>query len=338
MSKNYFFIVLISTMMLMSFNALSQNIATFDNLNLSPNSAWNGEDNSGGFTNGGFLFENSYTSYGGGAFAWYGFAYSNMNDTITAGYTNQFSAITGKGNSNSANYAVSYIYYDWMNSYKMIPNVIRFATAKTINGFYATNNTYAYKSMLNGDAPLAKKFGGATGNDADWFKLQVKGYRNGALIDTVNCFLADFRSAINAEDYILKTWKWFDLSALGDVDSLAFGLTSSDCGAYGMNTPGYFCMDNFNGLNPNIAVSEFNNNNIQFSVYPNPFVETIYFSSNSTDKMLAVKIYNINGKLIRDLGIVNHEFTANLSDLPSGFYFVNISGSDFNNYQKIIKK
>ncbi len=319
-------------------SANCQGIATYENLTLSPNSAWYGSNNSGGFTDSGFFFPNSYTDFGGGMFAWYGFAYSNMNDTVTTGYTNQFSAITGKGVLNSAIYAVSYVNYDWMNNYQMHANVVKFSTPQTITGFYATNSTYAYFSMLNGDGTLAKKFGGATGNDPDWFKLQIKGYRNGNLTDTVNCFLADFRFANNTQDYILKTWKWVDLSALGIVDSLSFGLTSSDIGAYGMNTPAYFCMDNFNGLNPYLTVNELNNKDINVSIFPNPFSETIQIQSNSTDKAIALKIYNLNGKEIRNIAIVNQGYTINLSDLTSGVYFVRVSGSDFNQYQKIIKK
>lgn len=318
-------------------SANSQSIATYDNLSLAPNSAWYGSDNSGGFNDSGFFFENSYSDFGGGMYAWYGFAYSNKTDTITAGYTNQFSAITGKGALNSAIYAVSYVNYDWMNNYQMHPNVLRFSTQKTISGFYACNNTYAYLSMLNGDGALAKKFGGASGNDPDWFKLQIKGYRNGNMIDTVNCFLADFRFVNNTQDYILKTWKWVDLSVLGNVDSLSFGLTSSDNGAYGINTPAYFCMDNFNGVNPYLSVNDLNISDVQISIYPNPFAESIRINCNSkNDKTLV--IYDLNAKEVCRKKIVNQEYTIDLSDLTSGVYFVKVSGSDFNHYQKIIKK
>jgi hypothetical protein len=37
-------------------------------------------------------------------------------------------------------------------------------------GVYVTNTTYAYNSMRDGDM-FAKKFGGPTGNDPDWYKL-----------------------------------------------------------------------------------------------------------------------------------------------------------------------
>ena len=63
--------------------------------------------------------------------------------------------------------------------------------------------------------------------------------------DSVIAVLADFRSNNSSEDYILKTWKWVNLLPLGDIDSLSFSYRSSDVGQFGMNTPGYFCMDNF---------------------------------------------------------------------------------------------
>ncbi|MEI6696027.1 MAG: DUF4465 domain-containing protein [Bacteroidota bacterium] len=339
MKKKFYLKICSLMVLLVSFqHATSQSNANYDDLTLSPNSYWNGSNNSGGFNDAGYFFENTYSDYGGGMYAWYGFAYSNMRDTLTSGYTNQFSSITGKGALNSANYAVSYVNYDWTNNYQLHPNTIRFSTPSTISGFYATNNTYAYFSMLNGDGNLAKKFGGVSGNDADWLKLQVKAYRNGTMIDTVNCFLADFRFANNAQDYILKSWKWVDLSVFGNVDSLSFGLTSSDNGMYGMNTPAYFCMDNFNGLNPNLGIRNINTNENLFQIYPNPFTEKLQISSKNSNEIQEVQIFDIQGNEILKISNVKQELTLNLAELHSGIYFVKISVSDCIFYQKIIKK
>ncbi len=329
-----------ATILLLCYSSLtfSQNVATFDDLPLTSSSIWNGDDNSGGFLNSGYFFENNYTNFGGGLYAWYGFAYSNMADTLTADYTNQFSSITGKGALESSTYAVSYVNYDWMNNYLMHPNVIRFTTPKIVNGFYATNSTYAYFSMLNGDGALSKKFGGLSGNDADWLKLEIKGYSNGIITDTVDFFLADFRFTNNAADYILKTWKWVDLSVLGAVDSLTFGLTSSDNGAYGMNTPAYFCMDNFNGQNIDVGVKNQINSTLQINMYPNPFLETLHISNNNSKEAFNVNIYDMKGAEILKSRSIHHEFTTNLTGLPSGIYFVKVSGSDFNYYQKVVKQ
>lgn len=338
MKKNLFLNVFIVFFLFSTIQtAKTQSIATFENLNLTTNSAWYGSDNSGGFTDAGFFFKNSFTDFGGGMFSWSGFAYSNKTDTITSGYTNQFSAITGKGVLNSSNYVVSYVNYDWMNNYQMKPNVLKLSNPQVISGFYATNSVYAYYSMLNGDGALAKKFGGASGSDPDWFKLQIKGYRNGNMTDTVNFYLADFRFSNNTQDYILKTWEWVDLTNLGIVDSLSFGLTSTDNGAYGMNTPAYFCLDNFNGVNPFLFVNEQNSIDIQISIFPNPFADKIQIiSSSDYDKSLI--IYDINSKEVYRQNLSAKENTINLNELNSGIYFVKVYGNNFNHFQKIIKK
>jgi hypothetical protein len=58
-------------------------IADFEDLVLEPDSFWNGDDSSGGFTSGSAYFENYYdTVYG----MWGGFAYSNMTDTLAEGW------------------------------------------------------------------------------------------------------------------------------------------------------------------------------------------------------------------------------------------------------------
>jgi hypothetical protein len=59
----------------------------------------------------------------------------------------------------------------------------------------------------------------------------------------VEFFLADYRFADNGLDYIVDSWEYVELASLGVVKSLEFGLSSSDAGALGMNTPGYFALD-----------------------------------------------------------------------------------------------
>ena len=92
-----------------------------------------------------------------------------------------------------------------------------------LEGVYLTNTTYAYFSMLNGDA-FAKQFGGASGDDPDWFLLSILAFdAGGAETGSLDFYLADFRSADNDLDYILDAWTYLDLSALGPVKSLRFG-------------------------------------------------------------------------------------------------------------------
>lgn len=217
----------------------AQQVADFENLELAPNTYWNGAPvNEAPFSSGDASFENKYVKSQWGSFYWSkGFAYSNKTDVSTAGYLNMYSAITGKGVNGSSNYIVS------QNN-----SVIRFQQYpyhKPVTGLYITNGTYAALSMQSGD-DYAKKFGGASGDDKDFFRLTITGFAQGQeLAQKVTFYLADFRNDDNSKDYIVKTWKWVDLSTLGAVDSLKFSLSSSDVGEYGINTPLYFCIDNF---------------------------------------------------------------------------------------------
>jgi hypothetical protein len=97
--------------------------------------------------------------------------------------------------------------------------------------------------MLNGDL-FAKQFGGVSGDDPDWLLLTITGYDGaGGPSGSVEVYLADYRFADNALDYVLAEWLWVDLAGLGSVASLDFGLTGSDTGEWGLNTPGYFALD-----------------------------------------------------------------------------------------------
>ena len=99
--------------------------------------------------------------------------------------------------------------------------------------------------MRDGDS-FAKKFGGPTGNDPDYFRLTILG-RDAANNSTgsVEFYLADYRFANNSLDYIVSQWTTVDLSSLGaTTTSLQFALDSTDNDpVFGMNTPAYFAID-----------------------------------------------------------------------------------------------
>jgi hypothetical protein len=64
--------------------------------------------------------------------------------------------------------------------------------------------------------------------------------------------LADFRFADNSKDYIVKDWTFVDfnndLTNDIEIDSISFRYEGSDVGEFGLNTPRYICMDDFNAL------------------------------------------------------------------------------------------
>jgi len=194
-----------------------------------------------GFSSGGAFFNNSYTSFGGGFFSWSGFSLSRETDTTTAGFTNQFSAASGSGSGGSSQYAVGF-----GDASSTVPK-ITFAPGERPVSLQIVNTTYAALSMRDGDA-FAKKFGGVSGNDPDFFKLTINGL-DGADQPTgsLDFYLADFRFANNAQDYIVTAWTPVDLNTIGaSTQALTFGFTSSDNGGSGINTPAYFAVDNIN--------------------------------------------------------------------------------------------
>jgi len=199
------------------------------------------------FFSGSATFSNSHTNVYSEADAggvvlydyWSGWAYSK--DTNTTGFANQYSAIAGSGADGSANYGIGY-------------NDLSLSFAGAVDftglGIEVNNTTYAYLSMRDGDG-FAKKFGDDSAtegtvetNQADWFLLSVEGKLSGGSTGSVDFYLADYRFVDSAQDNIVNVWEFVDLSALGSVDELSFSLSSSDNGAFGMNTPSYFAIDN----------------------------------------------------------------------------------------------
>ena len=177
-------------------------------------------------------FDSEVTEYGGISYWSSGIAVSQWKDKATAGTTNECSVYGNGGHSGSATFGVSFgatsIYFNTTGAEYVIEEM------------WVMNSTYAALSMMNGDAFGAKIFSYA---DGDWFKLTVKGYASNSTVETgtVEFYLADFRTATSPG--IVTEWSKVDLTSLGKVHSLKFELSSSDIGSWGMNTPGYFCID-----------------------------------------------------------------------------------------------
>jgi hypothetical protein len=313
--------LLLSALLLSAVASQAQVVATFDDLTLSKADTfyvnYTSSGNDVGFNDGLFHFPCVYdTAYGG---YWdYGFSYSNMVNDTTDGYTNQYAAITASGYDNTPNYAVAYSFG---------PMNLPFSNSvhnRVVDGFYITNSTYAYLSMLNGNDYPAKKFGGATGNDPDWFKLTIRGYSNGQLNnDSVEFYLADYRFTDNDSDYIVKTWQWVNLQSLGAVDSLQFALSSSDtAGGYGMNTPAYFCVDN---VTANFTESVNQVNSFVAKVYPNPATSQLFVDIND-NSVTQANICDMLGKVVGSYTVSGSQLAINTASLPAGAYILQLGG------------
>ena len=209
----------------------------FEDKTLAPNSFNNGSDLAGGFTSGGAFFNKSYNA----AFNfWGGWSYSNIKDVTTAGFGNQYAAYalpSGGGVGGAGNFGVAFNFSPGDARITLPAGSLPLSVS-------ITNTTYAALSMKNGDA-FAKKFGGPTGHDPDFFLLTIQGRDSSDnLTGSVPFYLADYRFANDALDYIVSTWQSVDLSSLpSTTKSLTFDLTSSDNGDFGMNTPSYFALD-----------------------------------------------------------------------------------------------
>ncbi len=307
---------------------LAQTSSTFDEIQLAPNSFWNGSNLSGGFNSGNAFFKNYYdTAY----YSWDGFSVSNTTDTSTSGWSNIYSAMATP-TSPAENYSVVGVTGYYGPTYCILTGA---SAGKLLMSTKITNSVMAYKSMKDGDS-FAKKFGGLNGTDPDWFMLTITGFNSGQLTDTVNFYLADFRFANTSSDYIIKDWVTVNLEKLGNVDSIVFALSSSDVGAWGMNTPAYFCVDDLVTLNSGLGFSiEKTTSNL--NVYPNPANDyiTLFFEENSETE---VEVYNLSGKL-EISGLIDYNSqVVDVSNLPAGIYFIKSRSENGIKTSKFIKK
>lgn len=205
--------------------ALSAAVISFDDLTLAPDSYFR-TGSSTTFTSGGatFYYETPF-----GDCCWSGFTYSNRTDTTTPGYLNDGSAITGDGvGPGQDNYAVAF--GDGAR--------LEFSSAQTVLGGYFTNTTYTFLAMRDGNDGNTTPFVKGPFGPADYFTLTVLG------LDDADGVVGSLDIALAAGTDILDAWTWADLSTLGAVRSLEFFFSSSDMGAFGVNTPTYFAMDN----------------------------------------------------------------------------------------------
>lgn len=80
-----------------------------------------------------------------------------------------------------------------------------------------------------------------------WFKLIIKGYRNGVQVGTIDYYMGAKEGAVADKpklNHIKEYWYAVDLTSLGEVDKVVFNLDSSDKDANGkMRMPPYFCLD-----------------------------------------------------------------------------------------------
>ncbi len=300
----------------------AQFLFTFEGTEIEQDSFLNGSDGSGGFGFLNFFLPNEYNTE---FMSWSGWALTNDTDNTTPGFSNQYSSIAGSGHNNSSNYATTFV-----SGQTTIDMTVTTPFTDIIGSFQISNSTYAYLSMLEGDA-FAKKFGGETGNDPDFFLLTIKGIYDGQeKPDSVNFYLADYRFEDNTMDYILDDWESVNIEVLGIVDQLVFTLSSSDVGQFGMNTPAYFCIDDlqFEFASGNDEIASIT----ELTISPNPTANRLTLKSEQS--LDQVEIYNMHGIKLNTI-IRNDIKNIDVSALSPGSYFLKTSINQIKRFVKI---
>jgi hypothetical protein len=188
------------------------------------------------FQSGFATYEHTAIDFGGGFTSWSGFAWSNVADTTTPGFTNQYASFAGSGALGSAGYAVAFLPSASGLGGTTLTRSITFDVLSLLQGAWFTNTTYAALSMLDGDA-FTRAFSLASD---DFLELTIEGLASGAVTSSLTFALADYRGDTPV---LIDEWTFIDLSGLGWVDGLRFRLSGSDFGQFGLNTPAYFAMD-----------------------------------------------------------------------------------------------
>ncbi len=214
--------------------------ATFEDIKIDAEESFWGNTTKEGensWTSGGYTFGTYYSNaYGYDYYS--NFVVSNNKNTDGTGDTKPYQS-TASGAKNGNNYAVYY----WSDYYKDNYTDVVLNEAATVSGFWVCNTTYTAYAVKYGNNP-SKIFG-----QGDYFKLTMTGYdANGEVTGTVDQMLVDCTVADNW--VCVKDWRWVDLTSLGNVKSIKFSMSSSDTGNFGINTPLYFCMDDFGGTAP----------------------------------------------------------------------------------------
>ncbi len=303
--------------------ANAQTPSTFDNLLPQIDTFLNGSDGTTLFNDGDAIFPTYYnTDWGYWASGW---AISSMTDTLTAGAANLYSAIPRSGVQESLGYAVGQ-----QGSSILLTDE---GQLQPLKGLFITNTTYAYLSMKFGD-DFAKKFGGETGDDPDFFVLTIKGFWQGEqTADSIDFYLADFRFEDNSQDYIVDSWEYVDLSSFGTVDSLSFTLNSTDVGDFGINTPLFFCIDQFNSTD--ITGIRTPRAQVNIAVYPNPTTEFVYVSTPPNGW---IQIVSQQGRILKTIKTNGETMRLEMNNLPSGTYWIRYFDREQNGVVTVIKE
>lgn len=128
----------------------------------------------------------------------------------------------------------------------------------------------------------------------------------------------------SASNYIVDQGDnaYYDTALFGDLDlsgnDRVFN-TTIDLGAYEYNST--------------LSVDDISLNENTVKLYPNPATDVVNIKTNQTIKNVAV--FNVNGQKVLDIA---NQSQINISNLPTGMYFLNINTNQSNQTIKILKQ
>jgi hypothetical protein len=267
---------------------------------------------------------------------------STMYDTVTPAYGNQYSSmmmpLSTLPSSNDVVHQQCFISGGVTNEIRgpyldgNDPSLFGLFVPPAPIALYLTNTTYAYRDMEQGSG-FSKKFGGAGGNDPDYFRLLIHSISvQGDILDTDTVYLADFRFEDNSKDYILKEWKEAKIS---QCHKIGFELQSSDNGSFGMNTPAYFSLSLIQLRPASIATQ---NAIIRLKAFPNPAINKLNLQA---DEMIQeVKIQGLDGRVLMhiDNRVLSKKVEVSTTSLTSGIYFATVTTAKGTATKRFIKQ
>ncbi len=199
-------------------------------------------------------------------------------------------------------------YYNFFMAERAID--MTFTDGKTYEpqGVYVNLTSYPYYCIEYGDA-FARAF-----NNGDDFTLTFHGVAPSSRADgeTEKTLTVSLASYANGDLTINRGWKYVDLTPLGAVNEIYFTMQSTDSGSWGMNTPGYFCMDKLT-VKPadGSAITSVSANRPEIS----------YDRTNKSLKVSGAEFTMIRNSAGRTV-MSGDSGEFDLSDLPAGVYIV----------------
>ncbi len=259
---------------------------------------------------------------------WWGFTASKSadnsmrNDYITYQYSNMASGgiqLNEDGTVKLNEYGAPVVspempylvaYYSQYMSQRPVDMIFNDGKSYEAVGMYVNLSSYTYYTVCDGDG-FARAF-----TNGDSLTLTVHGVSPTGEETTVDVKVA---SCDNGNLTTSRGWSYVDLTPLGLVDEIYFTMTSTDTGAYGPNTPLYFCLDK-------LTVRESDMSNIESIKPAGGDCNITYDRMTKTVRVDGpgyAAVYDVNGRKV----IASESSEFSIEELEHGIYVVRTGAS-----------